>query len=81
MLKVIWWFKNWHNKATEDGRVRIRKAGRIYPVTIERVVDPALIEALKTTVEAEAAAYFAPIEFAPRSPQPPNDMWFFRVTQ
>jgi len=81
ILHVIWWFKTWHSRASEDGRVRIRKAGRIYPVTIERVHDPDLIEALKATVEVEAAAFFAPMKIGPRPQQPPSDMWFFRVTQ
>lgn len=81
LLHVIWWFKTWHEKATEDGRLRIRKDGLIYPVRIELVDDPELIERLKTTLEAEAAAFFAPMEIGERPQQPPNDIWFFRVTQ
>ena len=61
--------------------MRIRKDGRIYPVTIERVEDPALIDALKDTIEMEAAAFFGWEEIAPRPEQPPNDVWFFLISE
>ncbi len=80
ILEVIFWFKDWHERATEDGRVRIRKDGRIYPVTIERVQDPALIEALKAAIEVEAAAFFEGVDISTRPEQPPNDIWFFLVS-
>ncbi|XOV84140.1 MAG: hypothetical protein ACFHXK_03270 [bacterium] len=81
MLHVIWWFKNWHEKALLDGRVRIRKDGKIYPVTIERVTDLQLLENLKSALEAEAETFFSPNALGPRPMQSPNDIWFFRVRQ
>ena len=81
VLHVIWWFKTWHEKALLDGRVRIRKDGNIYPVTIERVIAPQLLERLKTTLEVEAENFFGPNKLGPRPVEPPNDIWFFRVRQ
>ncbi|MEE4284450.1 MAG: hypothetical protein V2I41_21115 [Pseudomonadales bacterium] len=81
VMHVIWWFKTWHGKALIDGRVRIRKDGNIYPVTIERVTNPQLLERLKATIEFEAEKFFAPNELGPRPVDPPNDIWFFRVRQ
>ena len=81
VLHVIWWFKTWHEKALLDGRVRIRKNGEIYPVTIVRVENEQLLERLKGTLEDEARAFFAPNELGPRPLEPPNDIWFFRVRQ
>ena len=79
MLHVIWWFKDWHLKAEQDGRVVIRKDGRLYPVMITRVQDPEVIEGLKVTLEELAAGYFAPTELGPRPTEAPNDIWFFSV--
>ena len=81
LLQVIWWFKDWHYDAEQDGRVRIRKDGRIYPVQIARVQEPRVIDALKDAIEIEAAAFFAPDPIGPRPTEPPNDIWFFRVSQ
>ena len=81
VLHVIWWFKTWHEKALQDGRVRIRKNGKVYPVTIERVQDPELVEQLKIVLEEEAREFFAPNPLGPRPQQAPNDIWFFRVSQ
>ena len=81
LLHIIWWFKNWHEKALVDGRVRIRKDSVIYPVTIERVTDPQLLERLKSTLEVEAEKFFGANELGPRPVEPPNDIWFFQVRQ
>jgi hypothetical protein len=81
LLHVIWWFKDWHEKALADSRVRIRKNGSIYPVTIERVTDQQLLERLKSNIEIEAGKFFGPDELGPRPVNPPNDIWFFRVRQ
>jgi len=51
MLNLIWVFKTWHKKALLDGRIRIRKDGRIHTATIEHVEDPRVIEALKISLE------------------------------
>ncbi len=81
ILRAIWWFKTWHKDAQEDGRIRIRKDGRIHTANIERIEDPVVVEALKTALEAEAREYFAPNELGPRPQVAPNDIWFFRVSQ
>lgn len=81
VMHIIWWFKTWHGKALADGRVRIRKDGNIYPVTIERVTNPQQLELLKNNLEDLAAEFFAPNELGPRPVDPPNDIWFFRVSQ
>ncbi len=81
VLQLIWWFKNWHEKAMNDGRIRIRKDGKLYSANLTRVNEPELIEALKVTLENEAAKFFAPRELGPRPPSPPNDIWFFLIDQ
>jgi hypothetical protein len=81
MLHTIWWFKTWHEKALSDGRVRIRKDGRIYSGDIERVQDPQRLAQLKRVLEDEAAKFFGPDALGPPAEQPPNDIWFFRVRQ
>ena len=81
MLNLIWVFKSWHEEALLDGRIRIRKDGRIHSATIEHVEDPQLIEALKISLEDLAGEYFKPEVLGPRPIQEPNDIWFFRVTQ
>ncbi|MEM7003903.1 MAG: hypothetical protein AAF529_24165 [Pseudomonadota bacterium] len=78
VLQIIWWFKDWHHHAVEDGRVVIRKDNTLYPVQITRVTDPTTVAALKTTMETLAAEYFGG-ELGPRPVEPPNDVWFFAV--
>lgn len=78
VLHIIWWFKDWHEYAQQDGRVRIRKDGKIYPVHIERVTDEALLERLKDELEALARANLS-IELGPPPQTPPNDILFFKV--
>lgn len=79
-LHAIWLFKDWHEKALQDGRIRIRKDGRIHAATIERVEDPILLEELKTTIEGLAGEFFTG-GLGPRPTNPPDDIWFFRVRQ
>ncbi len=81
MLHVIWIFKDWHHDALQDGRIRIRKNGRIYDAHIELEQNPEVIEGLKVRIETLAADFFAPNEIGPRPTQEPNDIWFFKVTQ
>lgn len=81
LLNLIWVFKTWHEEALLDGRIRIRKDGRIYPATIEHIKDPQLIEALKLSLEQLASEYFEPNALGPRPTQAPNDIWFFRIRQ
>jgi len=81
ILNVIWIFKTWHEEALLDGRIRIRKDGRIHSATLEHVKDPHLIEALKVSLEDMASEYFEPEGLGSRPAQEPNDIWFFRVSQ
>lgn len=81
MLHLIWVFKTWHEEALLDGRIRIRKDGRIYSGNIELVEDPQLIEVLKDSLEELAGEFFEPEGLGPRLTQEPNDVWFFRVSQ
>ncbi len=81
MLHLIWVFKTWHEEALLDGRIRIRKDGRIHSGTIALVDDPQLIEVLKNSLEALAGEFFEPEGLGPRRTQEPNDVWFFRVSQ
>ncbi len=81
VLHLIWVFKTWHQQVAADGRIRIRKDGRIYPASIQRVQDPQQIEALKVSLETLAAEFFGSQGLGPRPTQQPNDIWFFRVSQ
>ena len=80
ILHTIWLFKTWHHRAVEDGRIRIRKDGRVYSANVQRVEDPAIVEQLKGAIETAAAEFFAPNPLGPRPAEPPNDIWFFRVS-
>ncbi len=79
LLHLIWRFKTWHQHASLDGRIRIRKDGLIYTATMARVEDPELIERLKNALEVLAGEYFGPQGLGPRPLKEPNDIWFFRV--
>ncbi len=79
VLRLIYLFKTWHHDAEEDGRAVIRVGGKRYPVYLERVTDPALVDELKTQMEALAAGYLGTGPLPPPPPEPPNDIWFFRV--
>ena len=81
VLNLIWVFKSWHEDALRDGRIRIRKDGRIHTAVIELVEDPELIESLKVALEDLASEFFGPEGLGPRPRQEPNDIWFFRVSQ
>lgn len=80
MLHAIWLFKDWHERAQEDGRVRIRRDGQIYSATITLVEEADTIDHLKTALENEASAFFAPDPLGPRPERPPNEILFFRVS-
>ena len=79
MLHVIWVFKDWHEKAQEDGRIRIRKNNQIYAGEIQLVEDAAEIEALKVELEDRAKEFFGG-HLGPRPAEPPNDIVFFRAS-
>ena len=79
ILRIIWWFKDWHELAQQDGRVRIRKDGKIYPVYVTLEQDPETLVRLKEQIEFLAADFFAPNPVGPRPVDPPNDILFFKV--
>ncbi|HSJ97197.1 MAG TPA: DUF2255 family protein [Myxococcota bacterium] len=59
--------KTWHRAALEDGRATLRIAGQRYPVTLEKVDDPALATAVRAVAEA-------------KYPQRPGgEVWLFSV--
>ncbi|MEM7016027.1 MAG: hypothetical protein AAF512_01655 [Pseudomonadota bacterium] len=81
MLHLIWLLKDWHEKALSDGRIRIRKDGKVYSAEIELVRDTAKVEALKSALEVLAADFFKPTKLPPRPAEEPNDIWFFKVKE
>jgi len=62
--------KTWHRKALEDGRATLRIAGKKYPVTLAKVEDPAVLDA----VRAVAAKKYQP------PPGGAEGVWLFSVT-
>ncbi len=61
--------KTWYNFAAEDGRATLRIEGRLYPVTLARVEDASLEQA----VLAEGPRKY------PRIPPTDAGVWIFRV--
>jgi hypothetical protein len=61
--------KTWYRHAAEDGRATLRIAGRRYPVTLTRVEDESLAQALRAEVERKY----------PRVPPTDAGVWVFRV--
>lgn len=63
--------KTWHRKALEDGRATLRIAGKRYPVTLARVEDPALLDALRAVAEKK---------YPSAPPGGRENVWAFSVT-
>ena len=61
--------KDWHYRAVEDGRAIIRVADVKYPITMTRVEDESLVEALKV---AGGEKYGA-------TPPSSSGVWYFRL--
>ncbi len=76
VLRVIWWFKDWHLHAAEDGRVIVRAAGKRYARTAVRVTDEALLDTFRNQVSTAAAEYFGGLNPIQTDPE---DIWFFRL--
>lgn len=59
--------KTWHRAALADGRATLRIAGKRYPVTLTRVEDAALLDAVRRTAEAKYPE------------RPGGEVWLFAV--
>ena len=75
MLHTIWFFKDWHEKATIDGRVVIRIEGKRYKLNAVRVAEEELISKFRERVSTAAGEVF---ELLPVKTDP-NDIWFFHL--
>ncbi len=69
--------KGWHEDAATDGRVLLRISGKLYERQAVRVTDPAVLAALRASIEELAKEFFG----KPLLDQPtdPDDIWFFRM--
>jgi hypothetical protein len=76
LLRVIWFFKDWHENALLDGRVVLRIDGKRYRRQAVRISDPALETKFRADLSRAAGEFFGgllPIE------TDPDDIWFFRL--
>ncbi len=76
ILGTIWLFKDWHEKAAEDGRVVIRLHDKLYNGEAVRVMDEVMLAQFRGRVESAAAEFFGTFREVEVSPE---DIWFFRV--
>jgi len=60
--------KTWHKKALEDGRATLRIDGKLYPVTLAKVDDPAVATSVREVASRKYPS------------RPPGDAWLFQVT-
>jgi len=60
--------KTWHTSALTDGRATLRIAGKRYPVTLQKIDDPAVLSGVR-----DVAARKYPS-------RPGGDVWLFQVT-
>jgi hypothetical protein len=60
--------KTWHRAALEDGRATLRIHGNLYPVTLAKVDDPAVQNAVRAVAEKKYPK------------RPPGNSWVFEVT-
>ena len=80
MLNVIYLFKDWHEHAALDGRVLIRKDGKLYRRQLTKATDPILIDALRATILRGLETIELPVEkLGPVPTEGPRDIWFFHV--
>ncbi len=63
--------KSWHTLAAEDGRALVRIYERRYPVTLIKIDDPELLDALATANDAKY----------PPAPGSEEGSWFFKLGQ
>jgi len=60
--------KTWHRSALEDGRAMLRIAGKRYPVTLQKVDDPAVLNAVRDVAVRKYPS------------RPGGEVWLFQVT-
>ena len=63
--------KTWHLEALKDGRATLRIAGKRYPVTLAKVEDPAVLDALRAVAEKK---------YPSAPPGGRESVWAFSVT-
>jgi hypothetical protein len=69
---TLW--KQWPHEAVEDGRAMIRIDGKLYPVQLEKVEDPALISSLLQRVGGK-------YDLSPGENPDLDAVWFFHITK
>ncbi len=79
VLHLIYLFKRWHEDAQRDGRVMLRLDGKRFERQAVRVMDPALIAALRAQLEEMGRAWVAPEPLGAAPTEGPRDIWFFRL--
>jgi hypothetical protein len=60
--------KTWHTSALKDGRATLRIAGKRYPVTLQKVDDPAVLSGVRGVATRKYPNH------------PGGEMWLFQVT-
>lgn len=60
--------KTWHRAALDDGRATLRIAGKRYPVTLRKVDDPTVVDAVRDVALRKYPA------------RPGGEVWLFAVT-
>ncbi len=76
ILGTIWFFKDWHERAVEDGRTVIRVGDKRYERNLVRVEDEALEAQFRARLEVAAAEYMGGMMPGAGDPE---QIWFFKV--
>lgn len=79
ILHLVHLFKRWHLDADRDGRVVLRINGKRYERQAVRVTDPKVDAALRAQLIVMVENWSTPEEYGSEVPDPPNDIWFFRM--
>jgi len=79
ILHLVHLFKRWHLNANRDGRVVLRINEKRYERQAVRVTDPKVDAALRAQLIAMVENWSTPEEYGSEVPDPPNDIWFFRM--
>lgn len=79
ILHFVHLLKRWHLDAEKDGRVILRVNGKRYERQAVRVKDPEVDAALRAQLIKMVEKWSTPEEYGSEIPDPPNDIWFFRM--